>query len=209
MLLGEITTHCPTILSLRKAPRGDADDKASSNTCSSWALGQQRQQEGSAGTGTGQLLTHISPTTLTPGWAQGHPQDTPVDAHQDFPLLKRVWTSRVMGTSPSQRAQEGPALPHCRTAVLCPMLFGGVCTHADEKTQPDSGEGVLEWRPITHTCMLAMNMPMCMHTYGTKVLITRADDTLFLSKELFHAITKMMVQEKQLFLAWDSLLQQK
>lgn len=57
---------------------------------------------------------------------RGYPQDTPGDAHQDFPLLKRVWVSRVMGTSPSQHAWEGPALPRCHTAGLCPMLFGGV-----------------------------------------------------------------------------------
>lgn len=39
MILGKITMHCPTILSLRRAPRGDDDNRAFNNTCGSWALG--------------------------------------------------------------------------------------------------------------------------------------------------------------------------
>lgn len=128
----------------------------------------------------------------------GVPPGHPRDAHQDFPLLKHVWTSRVMGTSPSQ---------HCHAAA---QLDCAPCSSVgfDKKPQPDPGEGVLEWRHIMQTHMLAMNMPMSTHSHGAKILMTRAD-TSFLSKEFFHAITEMMVQEKQLFLAWGSFLQQK
>lgn len=178
MLLGEITTHCPTIPSLRKAPRGDVDDKASSNTCSSWALGQQRQQEGSAAPALGSANTPSS-YHPHPRAGAGVPPGHPRDAHQDFPLLKHVWTSRVMGTSPSQRC-------HAAAQLDCaPCSSVGF----DKKTQPDPGEGVLEWRHITQTHMLAMNMPMSMHSHGAKILMNRAD-TSFLSKEFFSCNNK-------------------
>lgn len=151
----------------------------------------------------GSCLHTSHPQPPLQGGHRGTPR-TPLETHISF---SPSWN---MCACPGWWSHHQPSVPGkgqlCRAAGLCPSCLVGFSYMLNEETQPDSGEGFLEWRRIMHTHMLVVNMPMCMHSHSTKILITRAD-TSFLSKELFHAIIKMMVQEKQLFLAWDSLLQ--
>lgn len=179
MIPGKITTHCPTILSLRKAPRGDDDNRAFSNTCGSWALERQRQEEGSAGASTRQLLTHLPPTTCTPGWTWGYTLvGRPRRCTSRFPIPETSVHLQGNGHTtnsvyPGMGVSIAP-LPHNRTVL--PVVWWALHT-CWWKNTAWFWKG-RSWMKMHHTLT---------HTgcdfHGAKTL-TRAD-TLFFPKELF------------------------